>query len=340
MLPVVFGFSSTELTAEEKAFFLRANPFGYILFQRNCENPAQVAALTATLRDVAGRDDVPILIDQEGGRVARLKPPHWPTLPAMRVIGALYEADHDLGAQAAILHSRITATMLIRLGITVNCTPVLDLQIADASTAIGDRAISADPDLVAGLARTYCAVHLEHGVMPIIKHFPGHGRVRVDPHYELPVINTDLETLRQADFVPFKALQTLPLGMTCHALMTALDSRNPVSQSAMIHETIIRGELGFGGLLISDDLAMEALQGSPANRAKRVLAAGTDIALHCNGKLAEMQAIADSLSPDEGQLARRWGMAQVSRIVHPAASDQEADLAALAELLGKSTLAS
>jgi beta-N-acetylhexosaminidase len=334
MLPAIFGLAGPELLPAERAFFAAANPFGFILFQRNCQTPEQVRQLTADLRQTVGRPDAPILIDQEGGRVARLKPPHWPKLPPMRLIGMLYEQDVEAGLEAARLHSRMTATMLRDLGINGNCAPVLDLFLPDTSDAIGDRAISADPNSVATIAREYIAAHLAIGVVPIMKHLPGHGRVKVDPHYELPVVETPLELLRQQDFIPFKALADAPLGMNCHVLFKALDADHPVSLSSHIHDVIIRGELNFQGLLLSDDLAMEALQGTIATRATRAIAAGADIALYCAGKLPEMQAVAAVLPQAHAKLSTQW-QAALARAGVGQPADSVADRASLLELLGK-----
>lgn len=334
MIPAIVGLAGPELTPEERHCFAATQPFGFILFQRNCQSPEQVKQLTTELRNIIGRTDAPILIDQEGGRVARLKPPHWPKLPPMRTIGALYEQDTATGLEAARLHSRIIASMLHDLGINVNCAPVLDLSIAGAAEAIGDRAVSTDPEIVATIGRIYSDTHLAHGVMPVIKHFPGHGRVKVDPHYELPVVDTALDLLRAQDFAPFKALADLPLGMNCHVLFQALDDKQPVSMSPVAHQRIIRGELGFAGLLLSDDLAMEALQGDIASRSQRALAAGADIALYCAGKLPELQALAAALPPAAPQLMVKW-QAALTRVGKPQPVDIAADQDRLLELLGK-----
>ncbi|NDG04810.1 MAG: beta-N-acetylhexosaminidase [Alphaproteobacteria bacterium] len=323
-----------QLTPEERDCFAAVQPFGFILFQRNCQSPEQVKRLTTELRTCIGRTDAPILIDQEGGRVARLKPPHWPKLPPMRNIGALYEQDAAAGLEAATLHSRITATMLAELGITGNCAPVLDLYIEGAAAAIGDRAISADPEIVTKIGRTYLDTHLAHGVVPVIKHFPGHGRVKVDPHFELPVVETALNILQQQDFGPFKALADAPVGMNCHVLFQALDQSQPVSMSAAVHQKIIRSELGFRGLLLSDDLAMEALQGDIASRAQRAMAAGADIALSCAGKSPELQALAAALPPAAPQLMVKW-QAALASLGKSQAVDSAKDHARLLELLGK-----
>lgn len=304
-LPVVFGCSRTALTPLERQFFKNANPFGFILFKRNCENPDQVRYLIRELRQAVGRDDVPVLIDQEGGRVARLQPPHWPQHPAAQVFGAMFEKDPDWGTEAMQLYARIVANELWQLGIQINCAPVLDLQIEGASLAIGDRAISAKPAVVAALARVWAETFLINGVMPVIKHLPGHGRVKTDPHHVLPFIDASLAELESEDFVPFELLKDLPVGMNSHAVFTAIDDKNPASLSPALYD-IIRGRLGFDGLLLSDDINMKALEGSAADLAQRTLEAGADIVLHCNGDLAEMEAIAAVLEPTKGESWARW----------------------------------
>lgn len=295
MLPLILDCAGQTLTAEEAAFFTQTQPLGFILFARNCANAEQVRGLCGALRRSVGRDDAPIFIDQEGGRVARLKPPNWPGLPALRLIGRLYEADAEMGLRAMFLHTRIIAAMLVNCGVNGNFAPVLDLYLPQASPAIGDRALSADPEIVATLGRVALNTFLAHGVLPVIKHMPGHGRVRVDPHYELPVVETDVETLAAQDFRPFKILNDAPLAMNCHVLFTALDKENPASLSAKIHQDVLRAEIGFKGLIFTDDLAMKALQMPLQERAERAMAAGADIAIFCNGTLAEAKEIASGL---------------------------------------------
>lgn len=307
-LPVIFGCSRPALTPLERQFFKAANPFGFILFKRNCENPDQVRYLIRELRQAVGREDVPILIDQEGGRVARLQPPHWPKHPPAQVFGAMYEKDADWGTEAMQLYARIVANELWQLGIQVNCAPVLDLLIAGASSAIGDRAISRKPAVVAALARVWAETFLTNGVLPVIKHLPGHGRMEKDPHNLLPTIDASLAELESEDFVPFDLLKDLPIGMNSHAIFSAIDPDLPASLSPAVYE-IIRSKLGFDGLLLSDDITMKALEGAPQDLTTRILEAGADIILHCNGNLPEMEAIAAVLEPTNNESWARWNYA-------------------------------
>ncbi len=310
MKPVIFGCSGLVLTAEERDLFAASRPFGFILFQRNCASPDQVRQLVSDLRASVDNRETPVFIDQEGGRVARLKPPHWPKLPPMRMIGQLYESDKAKGLEAMRLHSRITAHMLKDLGINGNCAPVLDLFIEGASSAIGDRAISRDPRVVEVLGKVAVETYLEHGVFPVIKHLPGHGRVEVDPHEFLPIVSAGRSVLENEDFLPFKALENAPFGMNCHVVFKELDPDKPVSLSANVHSTVIREQLGFEGLIMSDDLAMKALKGSPADNAVQTLAAGADIALYCPGDLTNMRAIANAMPDMEEEPQQRWASAK------------------------------
>lgn len=309
--PVLLGCEGAALTEEERRFFAHINPFGFILFQRNCVDPDQVRALTQSLRDCLGQTDIPIFIDQEGGRVARLKPPDWPVLPAIRSIGKLYERNPAQGREAMRLHCLLTARMLRAVGINGNCAPVLDLHIEGASNAIGDRALSACPQAVADLGRIAVEAYLTEGVYPVIKHMPGHGRVQVDPHVDLPFVDTDIQTLQENDFVPFQALHDAPLAMNCHVVFRALDPLTPVSLSSSVHKNMIRGYLGFQGLLMTDDLAMGALKMPLEQRVRDALEAGADIALYCTGSMAGMQAIEESLPAEASKATlERWRSAQ------------------------------
>lgn len=319
MIPVVFGFSGPALLEDEKAFFASTQPFGFILFQRNITQPAQVRALTRALRDVTGRADVPVFIDQEGGRVTRLKPPHWAPLPSMRVIGRVYEEDAARGLEAMQIHARMTARRLGDLGINVNCAPVLDLYLASASEAIGDRAFSGNAEVVAALGRAAVDTYLANGVVPVIKHLPGHGRVMADPHENLPFVDCPRSLLEARDFRPFKALKDAPAGMNCHVLFRALDAERPVSLSPEVHRAIIRGVLDFQGLLFSDDITMKALNGPLPEVAGQVLEAGADIVLHCSGNLDDMRAIAAGLPAISAGAMSRWKRAQA--MVRPPAGD-------------------
>ena len=288
---LICGCAGTVLSAEETDFFSALQPLGFILMGRNCDDPEQVKQLVQALRACVRHTDVPILIDVEGGRVARLKPPHWPVLPPAAVIGALYKYDSALGIEMAGLSGRIIGQELAALGITVDCAPVLDVAHPETHDAIGDRAFSADPAAVGQLGQAFAEGLLVSGVLPVIKHLPGHGHTTFDPHLALPVVLHD-RTIVAKDFAPFKLLAAMPLGMTCHILFEKIDGKHPVSQSAAMHE-IIRREIGFGGLLISDDLDMKALGGTLTDRAEKVLAAGTDVALVCNADIHELAALCE-----------------------------------------------
>lgn len=330
----MFGCSGTALTTPERNLFKDKNPFGFILFKRNCESPDQVHWLIKEIKHTVGRDDLPILIDQEGGRVARLQPPHWSKYPPARVFGAMYERDSAWGERAIKLYARLMAHELWKLGITMNCAPVLDLFIEGASIAIGDRALSGKPTVVAALARIWCEVLLTNGVLPVIKHFPGHGRITLDPHEVLPVINTSMAQLESEDFVPFELLKDLPVGMNSHAVFPALDSDLPASLSVTIYQNIIRGRLGFDGLLLSDDICMKALEGVPAELAQRILEAGADIVLHCNGKIVEMEQIAAVLPAIRSESLERWAYAKAMLQSPDATYNPAQDAADLDILLG------
>lgn len=306
MLPVVFGCSRTGLLPEDRRFFREANPFGFILFSRNCDDPDQVRGLISELQQTVMRKDVPIFIDQEGGRVTRLKEPNWVKHPPARVFGAMYEKNPEWGSEAMMLNARLIAYELRRLGITVNCAPVVDLFMEGSTPAIGDRAISRRPAVVAELARLCAETFLTNGVLPVIKHFPGYGRVKEDPHLSLPVIEASRAELESEDFVPFELLKDLPLGMTAHAIFKSIDAHLPASLSPTMHQDIIRGSLGFDGLLLSDDIVMKALSGPMPELGKQVLEAGSDIVLHCNGDLKEMRELAAVLPPMSHESLARW----------------------------------
>ena len=293
-LAAIFGCAGTRLSEPEAAFFRDADPLGFILFQRNCEDPDQVRALTEALRETVGRA-APVLIDQEGGRVRRLKPPHWPDHPAAARFGRLAETSLDLAAKAAKLHARAIAAMLAPLGIDHDAAPSLDLGLPSESDVIGDRAFSGDPAVVATLGRAACDGFLAGGVMPIIKHMPGHGRAQVDSHKALPVVTTDWPTLAETDFAPFRALADLPWGMTCHLEFAAIDPDRPATLSPDVIGRAIRDAIGFDGVLASDDLSMNALSGTLGERAAAAIAAGCDVALHCNGVFDEMVDVAASV---------------------------------------------
>lgn len=301
MKPVIYGCAGEALTAEEKAFFTAEQPAGFILFKRNLKNPDQASALIGEMKDCLPKRQALVLIDQEGGRVQRLGPPHWRrSLPA-RVYGNMFTEDAEQARQALRLAILSIGLELRSLGITVDCLPVLDVPHAGADDIIGDRAFSEDTAIVADLGRVAADALLEAGILPVIKHIPGHGRAEADSHLSLPRVTASLADLESSDFPPFRALADLPLAMTAHLVYEAVDPDSPATLSARVIEQIIRGSIGFKGLLISDDLSMAALTGSLAGRATDALAAGVDLALHCNGDMAEMQEIAGALeAADEG----------------------------------------
>jgi beta-N-acetylhexosaminidase len=289
---VIFGCSGPELTPEERTFFAEVDPVGFILFERNCTSPDQVRALCEALCDSVGRPHAPILIDQEGGRVRRLKPPHWREAPPARVFAERALIDTNAARNAVALNAGLIASELADLGIDVDCAPVLDLPQPDADPIIGDRAFGTDPEIVALLGRAMCDGLLAGGALPVIKHIPGHGRARADSHKELPRVDTPLAELRAYDFKPFKALADQPIGMTAHVVYEAIDPDRPATTSPLAID-LIRSEIGFDGVLVSDDLSMKALSGDFKERAEAALAAGCDVVLHCNGDMAEMRAVAN-----------------------------------------------
>jgi beta-N-acetylhexosaminidase len=310
---VIFGCAGKTLTAQERAFFAANNPFGFILFARNLEAPDQVRALVQALRECVGRSDAPVLIDQEGGRVARLKPPHWRAAPAAATIAALADQDMDAAREAVWLNARLIGSELAALGIDVDCAPVCDVPAPGSHNVIGDRAYGSDPDRVAALARAAALGFLDAGVLPVIKHMPGHGRTRVDSHLELPIVDATRAELEKTDFAPFRALADMPWGMTGHLRFTALDPDRPATTSPTIIRDIIRGHIGFDGLLLTDDLSMKALGGSFAERTKAALEAGCDVVLHCNGDMAEMEAVAAAAAPLTEAAFRRIARADALR---------------------------
>lgn len=287
----ITGIAGTSLSPDERAFLREAAPWGLILFARNIETPAQVSALTASFRDLAGRQ-APVLVDQEGGRVQRLGPPHWPRYPAGEAYGRLYDRDPAAGLEAARLGARLIAADLLPLGIDVDCLPIADVPAAGADPVIGDRAYGRTPEKVAAVGRAVAEGLAEGGVLPVLKHLPGHGRAGADSHVRLPVVDADRAELDQTDFAAFRPLARLPMGMTAHVVFSAIDPIAPATTSATMVRQVIRDSIGFAGLLMSDDISMEALSGSIAERTRAALAAGCDIVLHCNGKMDEMAAVA------------------------------------------------
>ena len=319
----IAGCSGLVLSVEERAFFRQTEPWGFILFRRNIATPEQVSALCAELRISVGRDDAPILIDQEGGRVQRLGPPHWPAYPAGRRYGDLYAHDPILGSELCRLGARLIAADLSNLGITVDCLPVLDVPVEGAHDVIGNRAYATDRKAVAELGRAAAEGLLAGGVLPVMKHIPGHGRGGVDSHLGLPVVDAPIEALVAEDFAPFRSLADLPAAMSAHIVYSAIDPDHPATTSKRVIETIIRGHIGFDGLLMSDDLSMKALGGSFEARTEAAFAAGIDIALHCNGDLAEMRAVAAATPALDGKPAERANAALLAIARAPEPFDTE-----------------
>ncbi|MGA0393355.1 MAG: beta-N-acetylhexosaminidase [Rhodospirillales bacterium] len=311
--PVIFGCSGLKLTSDEQAFFREANPLGFILFARNCDTPEQVKSLVLSLRDCIARVEAPVLIDQEGGRVARLTPPHWRAAPAPAVFAECAKQSTEKAVAAAKLNAQMMATELRALDITVDCTPVLDLPQPDADPIIGDRALGDDPAMIALLGRAVCEGMIAGGVLPVIKHLPGHGRATADSHKALPVVDTPHDELSATDFAPFHALRDMPWAMTAHVLYSKLDSSGPATTSKKVIGDIIRGEIGFQGVLLSDDLSMQALTGDMHERAAASLNAGCDIVLHCNGELAEMEAVMTACGTLSSDTQRRLEQAESHR---------------------------
>ncbi len=306
----ISGCAGKALSDAERCFFAESRPCGLILFARNCDTPAQLRSLVASFKEAVGSDEVLVLIDQEGGRVQRLKPPHWRNMPPARCYGRMYDTDPEAAKRAAFAAARLTAQELYDLGITVNTMPVLDVPQKGAHEIIGDRAYSFDPDIVIALGRAVMAGCLAGGVLPVIKHVPGHGRAKADSHLALPRIDVSAAELDSVDFRPFHALRDAPLAMTAHVLLPAFDDRRPASTSPVIMGEVIRTQIGLTGLVMSDDLGMKALGGPFRQRAADVIAAGCDVALHCSGTLAEMVEVASAVPPLDGLAAERFARAR------------------------------
>ncbi|WP_448659948.1 glycoside hydrolase family 3 N-terminal domain-containing protein [Sphingomonas sp. CJ99] len=294
MKPVIYGLSGPALTSNERAFFREAEPLGYILFRRNVVDRAQLRALTDDLRALSGRDDLPILIDQEGGRVARMGPPEWPAFPAGPVFDRLYEVAPASAIEAARVNAQAIGTMLAEVGVTVDCLPLLDVGRPDTTPAIAERAYGSEPMRVAAMGRAVLDGLARAGVGGVIKHMPGHGRARVDSHHDLPTVDADDAALED-DLAPFRALAGAGMGMTSHIVFTAWDADRPATLSPIVINDIIRGRIGFEGLLMTDDIDMKALSGSAGEKAAGAIAAGCDVVLDCWARMDEMQDIAASI---------------------------------------------
>jgi beta-N-acetylhexosaminidase len=309
----ITGVSGLELTAVEREFIRAERPWGFILFKRNIETPQQVTRLVQDLRNALGIQGAPVLIDQEGGRVQRLGPPHWPVYPPGAAFGALYDNEPKLGLTAARLSARLIAADLEELGVTVDCLPLADVPVAGADGVIGNRAYGTEPGKVAEIARAVTEGLEQGGILPVLKHIPGHGRATADTHFRLPEVDTPKDELERTDFAAFRPLADLPMAMTAHVVFSALDPAQPATTSATIIRQVIRGVIGFQGLLMSDDVSMNALSGSLAERTRSIFAAGCDIVLHCNGKLDEMREVAAETPELSGQALDRAKRALASR---------------------------
>jgi beta-N-acetylhexosaminidase len=311
---VIFGCEGTELSAAEKTFFRVTDPVGFILFARNCETLEQVKKLISDLRDTVRRSDAPVLIDQEGGRVQRLGPPNWRKAPSMRsLVDAVEAHDPSCVAEAVRLNARLIAFDLKQLGITVNCLPLLDIPQSGANNIIGDRAFGGDAIKTAHLGKACCEGLLQGGVLPVIKHIPGHGRSIVDTHEALPRVDVSRNILDETDFAPFRILSEAPWAMTAHVVYSVLDSTNPATLSSIVLRELIRKDFGFSGVLLSDDISMKALSGGLGERARKAIEAGCDIALHCNGVMSEMVEVAQQTSTITEDTALRIMRGEVLR---------------------------
>jgi len=330
MKPVIFGLSGTELTEDERDFFREADPLGYILFKRNCADRAQMRALTDALRSLSGRDDVPILIDQEGGRVARMQPPEWPAFPAGPAFDKLYDLAPSSAIEAARANGHALALMLAEVGVNVNCAPLLDVRQPETTPAVGERTFGSDPMQVAALGRAMLDGMARGGVVGVVKHMPGHGRGVVDSHYELPVVKASDAELER-DIEPFRTLSGAPMGMTCHVVFEAWDADRPATLSPTVIADVIRGRIGFDGLLMTDDIDMKALSGTAGEKAAAAIAAGCDVALDCWARMDEMVEIAGRLGDASAVTLARLERAMAS--IRPEDAPMDALIAKRDELL-------
>lgn len=302
---MILGASGPILTADEIALYRNERPWGFILFARNIQETSQISDLVAAMRDSVGRPDAPVLIDQEGGRVQRIRPPLVEKYPSAAELGALYRQNPEKGLRAAWLLSRLHAFDLMKVGVNVDCLPVLDVPVEGASNVIGDRAYGFDPVVVGELGKAAAEGLKAGGMLPVMKHIPGHGRGMADSHHELPVVTASREELEAHDFVPFKMLKNELMAMSAHIVFTAIDPDQPATTSGKVIEDVIRGHIGFDGLLMSDDTSMNALKGTIGERARRIAGGGCDIILHCNGVMEEMKAVVEEARPLSGEALRR-----------------------------------
>ncbi|MGC2084181.1 MAG: beta-N-acetylhexosaminidase [Bradyrhizobium sp.] len=330
----ITGVSGLTLSADEQAFIRETRPWGFILFKRNVQTPAQVSALVQELRNAAEFPDAPVLIDQEGGRVQRLGPPHWPVYPPGEIFSRLYDIDSALGLQAARLSARLIADDLLQLGITVDCLPLADVPVLGADAVIGNRAYGTNPMKVAAIARAVTDGLEQGGVLPVLKHIPGHGRATADTHFQLPTVDTSEAELEATDFAAFRPLADLPMAMTAHVVFSAIDAAHPATTSATMISRVIRGGIGFQGLLMSDDVSMNALAGTIADRTRAIIAAGCDIVLHCNGKLEEMRPVVAEAPMLSGEALARADRALAAR-KPPVGFDRSAARAELDGLINR-----
>ena len=331
----ISGCLGPALSDAERAFFARWNPFGLILFRRNCQTPDQLKRLTADFRTAVGRKNAPVFIDQEGGRVQRLGPPSnaWRQYPPARAYGNAYAADALTALRSARNVGRLMADDLIEAGISANCVPVLDVPQPGAHEIIGSRAYSDRIELIMALARAHAAGFADGGILPVVKHVPGHGRARADSHLELPVVDASRAELEAVDFPPFAAFADAPMAMTAHVVFTALDKTAPATLSRKVISNVIRKAIGFRGLLMTDDLSMKALTGSYGDRTRQALAAGCDVVLHCNGEMDQMQEVAEAAGVLKGKpLARARAALKSARKPQP--FDRKQALKDLERLLG------
>ncbi len=333
----ITGLAGLSISANERAFLREAQPWGLILFKRNVSTPEQVAGITKSFRDILGWE-APIFVDQEGGRVQRLGPPHWPAYPAGQRYGDLYDREPATGIAAARLAGHLIAADLRPLGIDVDCLPLADVPVARGDPIIGDRAYGTQPGKVAAIAKAIAEGLQAGGVLPVLKHLPGHGRATVDSHHKLPVVDMDRATLEAVDFAAFRPLAGLPLGMTAHVVFSAIDPVAPATTSVTMVQQVIRGSIGFQGLLMTDDISMNALSGTLAERSRAALTAGCDVVLHCNGDLAEMAAVAGEAPELAGESARRAEVALEVRVV-PEEFDTQAARRVFAQIMGDDRLA-
>jgi beta-N-acetylhexosaminidase len=331
---MILGAAGLRLAPEEKAFFRAEKPWGFILFARNIEAPDQIRALVSEMRESVGRLDAPVFIDQEGGRVQRLRPPLAANYPSAADLGALYAGNPEAGLRAAWLMARLHAFDLLRLGITADCLPVLDVPVEGAHDVIGNRAYGRDPETVAALGRATAEGLMSGGVLPVVKHIPGHGRAAADTHLELPTVDTPLEELNRHDFAPFRALADMPMAMTAHVVYSAIDGFHPATTSAAVIEDIIRRDIGFDGLLMSDDVSMQALSGDFHERTDAIFAAGCDVILHCNGVMDEMRQVVAHTPVLADKAELRAGRALLRR-ERPDSMEESAARAEFASLTGR-----